>query len=146
YFDPGTSPQVVKVLEACRRSGRKVRLVLGDTDTGESWLDEYNVVGTIGRSAGSLKVPLLIGDGESGGGAILTACVLAIIDWHSGRWLFKHAAYKHPDLDIRATGNAKRPWMVSQAQQEIARFGDIGKAGAYVAFMRGETIEPRVFR
>ena len=146
YFDPGTSPQVMKVLETCRRSGRKLRLVLGDTDTGESWLDEYDVVGTIGRSAGSLKVPLLVEAGEAGGGAILTACILAVIDWHSGRWLFKHAAYKHPDLDVRATGDAKRPWMVNRAQQEIARFGDIGKAGAYVAFMRGETVEPRIFR
>ena len=98
------------------------------------------------RSTGSLKFPLLIEDGESGGSAILTACVLAVIDWRSGRWLFKHAAYKHPDLDIRTTGDVKRPWMVSRAQQEIARFGDIGKAGAHVAFMRGETIEPRVFR
>ena len=146
YFDPGTSPQVEKVLEACRRSNRKVRLVLGDTDTGESWLGEYDVVGSIGLSAGSLKVPLLVEDGESGGGAILTACVLAVIEWQSGRWLFRHAAYKHPDLDIRATGDSKRPWGVSRSRQEVARFQDIGKAGAYVAFMRGETVEPRVFR
>ena len=76
----------------------------------------------------------------------MTAWVLAVIDWESGRWLFRHTAYKHPDLDIRAAGDAKRPWMVSRSQQEIARFGDIGKAGAYVAFMRGETVEPRVFR
>lgn len=146
YFDPGTSPELAKVLEGCRKSNRKVRLVLGDADTGEAWLDEYDVVGTIGRSAGSLKVPLLIEDGESGGSAILTACVLAVIDWQSGRWLFRHAAHKHLDLDIRATGDAARPWVVSRSQQAVARFQDIGKAGAYVAFMRGETVEPRVFR
>ena len=146
YFDPGTSLELAKVLEACRMSHRKVRLVLGDTSTGDAWLDEHDVVGTIGRSAGLLKVPLLIEDDESGGGAILTACVLAVIDWESGRWLFRHAAYNLPDLDIRATGDAKRPWLVSRSQQAVARFGDIGKAGAYVAFMRGETVEPRVFR
>ena len=146
YFDPGTSLELAKVLEACRKSNRKVRLVLGDTGTGQSWLDEYDVVGTIGRSGGSLKVPLLIEDDESGGGAISTACVLAVIAWESGRWLFRHTAYKHPDLDVCATGDAKRPWLVSRSQQEIARFGDIGKAGAYVAFMRGETVEPRIFR
>ena len=146
YFDPGTAPELAGVLEGCRKSNRKVRLVLGDPDTGEAWLDEYDVVGTIGRSAGSLKVPLLIEDGESGGGAVLTACVLAVIDWQSGRWLFRHAAYKHLDLDIRATGDAARPWVVSRSQQAVACFQDIGKAGAYVAFMRGETVEPRVFR
>lgn len=146
YFDPGTSPELAGVLEGCRKSNRKVRLVLGDANTGEAWLDEYDVVGTIGRSVGSLKVPLLVEAGESGGGAILTACVLAVIEWDSGRWLFRHAAYKHPDLDIRATADAARPWVVSRSQQAVARFQDIGKAGAYVAFMRGETIEPRVFR
>lgn len=146
YFDPCTSLELAKVLEGCRKSKRKVRLVLGDTATGEVWLDEYDVVGTIGRSAGSLKMPLLIEDWESGGGAILTACVLAVIDWQSGRWLFRHTAHKHPDLDIRATGDVTRPWGVSRSQQAVARFQDIGKAGAYVAFMRGETVEPRVFR
>ena len=145
YFDPGTSSEVAEVLEVCRKSGKKVRLVLGDTHTGESWLDEHDVVGTIGRSCGSLKVPLLVEDGESGGGAILTACVLALVEWHSGRWLFRHAAYKHPALDIRATADPARPWVVGRSGQEVARFRDIGQAGAYVAFMRGETVEPRVF-
>lgn len=39
YFDPGTDPKAARVLEACRRDGRKLRLILGDTRTGESWLD-----------------------------------------------------------------------------------------------------------
>ncbi len=57
YFDPGTDPRLARVLETCRRDGRKVRLVLGDTGTGASWLDEFDVVGTVGRSTGLLKVP-----------------------------------------------------------------------------------------
>ncbi len=146
YFDPGTAPELARTLESCRKAGNKVRLVLGDTTTGESWLDEYDVVGTIGRSTGSLKVPLLIEDGEYGGGAILTACVLCIIDWRSGRTRYRHPAYQAPDLGIKPTDDAVDPWAVLLHDKEIARFKDIGKAGAYLAFMRGETVEPKIFR
>lgn len=146
YFDPGTPPEVAKVLESCRQAGNKVRLVLGDPMTGESWLDEYDVVGTIGRSTGSLKVPLLVEDGEDGGGAILTACVLCVIDWKSGRTRYRHPAYQAPELGIRPTDDAAHPWAVLHRDQEVARFRDIGKAGAYLAFMRDEPVEPKIFR
>lgn len=63
YFDPGTNAKAAKVLESCRICGRKIRLILGDTATGEPWLDEHDVVGRIGRSMGTLKVPLLIQPG-----------------------------------------------------------------------------------
>ncbi len=146
YFDPGTAPEVARVLESCRTAGDKVRLVLGDTTTGESWLDEYDVVGTIGRSTGSLKVPLLVEEGEHGGGAILSACVLCIIDWRTGNTRYRHPTYQAPDLGIKPTDDAAHPWAVLLHDKEVARFEDIGKAGAYLAFMRGETVEPRIFR
>ena len=69
YFDPGTDAQAAKVLESCRRRERKVRLVLGDTRSGEPWLEEHDVVGRIGRSTGTLKVPLLIEAGDHGSSA-----------------------------------------------------------------------------
>ena len=51
-----------------------------------------------------------------------------------------------PDLRLVPTGDDSHPWGVEHQRDELARFGDIGKASAYLAFMRGETIEPRVFR
>lgn len=146
YFDPGTDPEAATVLESRRRTCGKVRLVLGDTHTGEPWLNEYYVVGKIGRSSGSLKVPLLVEVGESGGGAILTACVLNIIDWKSGRTLYRHPAYREPDLSLQPSDTPERPWAVIHLNEVIARFKDMGKACAYIAFMRGETIEPRIFQ
>lgn len=146
YFDPHTEPEVARVLESCRRTGNKVRLILGNTMTGQTWFDEFDVVGRIGRSTGWRKVPLLIEDGEVGGGAILTACLLSIVDWQSGRTLFRHAAYQPPALRIAPTGDTDRPWAVQHREKDLARFQDIGKAGAHLAFMRGETIEPRVFQ
>ncbi len=146
YFDPGTDPKAARVLERCRDEGARVRLILGNTATGQSWLDQYDVVGWIGRSMGPLKVPLLIESGADSGTAILTACLLAIVDWGSGKFLFRHPAFHAPDLLIRRGDDAERPWEVLHDDKTVARFQDIGKAGAYVAFMRGETVEPRIFQ
>ena len=146
YFDPGTDAQVAKVLESSRTRERKVRLVLGDTRSGEPWLEEHDVVGRIGRSTGTLKVPLLIEAGEHGGSAILCACLLAIVDWTSGDFLYRHDAYREADLTIKPSANAERPWDVLRHEEIVASFRDIGQAGAYLAFMRGATIEPHIFR
>ena len=146
YFDPGTDAKAAKVLESCRTGERKVRLILGDTRTGEPWLEEHDVVGRIGRSIGTLKVPLLIEPGEHGGCAILCACLLAIVDWQSGDFLYRHAAYREADLSIKPSADAERPWDVLRRDEVVASFRDIGQAGAYLAFMRGAMIEPRVFR
>ena len=146
YFDPGTDPRLARVLESCRRDGRKVRLVLGDTGTGASSLDEFDVVGTIGRSTGILKVPLLVEPGEAGGTAILCAHVLALMDWDTGLPLCRHDRWQPPELRIRASDDDQRPWAVVLHEQPVANFDDIGKVGAYLAFMRGASVEPRVFR
>ena len=146
YFDPGTDTSAAKVLESCRTHERKIRLILGDTLTGEPWLEEHDVVGRIGRSIGTLKVPLLIEPGEHGGSAILCACILAIVDWASGNFLYRHDAYREAELSIKPSADAERPWDVLRHEEVVASFRDIGQAGAYLAFMRGATIEPRVFR
>ncbi|RTL56522.1 MAG: hypothetical protein EKK46_04780 [Rhodocyclaceae bacterium] len=146
YFNPGTDAKTAKVLESCRTHGQKIRLILGDTATGEPWLDEHDVVGRIGRSMGTLKVPLLVEPSEHGDSAILCSGILAIIDWASGDFLYRHASYREANLNIRPSGNVERPWDVFRREEVVASFGDIGKAGAYIAFMRGVTIEPRVFQ
>lgn len=146
YFDPGTDPRAARILERCRSDDAKVRLILGSTVTGEAWLDQHDVVGRIGRSTGILKVPLLIEPGADGGSAILTACLLAIVAWDSGTFLYRHCAYRTPELSIQRHDDPQRPWAVLHCGAITACFPDIGKAGAYVAFMCGETIEPRIFR
>lgn len=147
YFDPGTDPKAARALESCRREGRKVRLVLGDTATGRCWLNEHDMVGRIGRSTGTMKVPLLVELGEDGGVAILTDCLLRLIDWKSGRDLYRNPAYRVPGLAIqRAPESTDLPWQVLHDGIVVACFSDIGKAGGYLAFMCGETVEPRIFQ
>ncbi|CAM3996056.1 hypothetical protein [Paracidovorax anthurii] len=147
YFDPGTDPNAARALESCRRNRRKVRLVQGDTATGRCWLDEHDVVGRIGRSTGTLRVPLLIEADAESGAAILTSCLLRLIDWESGRDLYRHPACRVPDLSIRrAPEPTDLPWQVLHDASVEACFADIGKAGAYLAFMCGECVEPRLFQ
>ena len=147
YFDPGTDPKVARVLTNCHRDGCVVRLMLGNIGTGRCWLSEYDVVGRIGRSTGMLKVPLLVEAGADGGLIIPTDCLLRVIDWRSGKDLYRHRAYQAPNLAIRRTADdAERPWQVLHEGTVAAQFADIGKAGAYVAFMCGEVVEPRVFQ
>ncbi|AWI53488.1 MAG: hypothetical protein KGI91_13240 [Burkholderiales bacterium] len=145
YFAPGTDPRAAKVLESYRRTGEKIRLILGDLATGEPWLDEHGVVGRIGRSGGMLKIPLLVEPGQSGGGAILTDCILCLVDWQTGNTPYRHPAYREANLSLSPNESPNLPWAVRRGSDAIACFADIGKAASYLAFMRGATIEPRVF-
>lgn len=146
YFEPGTSEDAARALDESYRAKRKVRLVMGDTATGEPWLDEYDAVGTIRRSTGTLKVPLLIEEGESGGSAILTANLLHIIEWKTGKTLFRHAAYREPVLSLQKLKLSQYPWTVQYKGSLLAQFKDMGKACAYIAFMHGVSVEPRLYR
>ena len=93
-----TSMKIVRLLEHLRLTGQRVRFYWGDTKTGLDWGDTYGVAGTIGRSTGKMKVPLLIHNARSmGGGAILTHCIVRI----------RHAnkqdggdLYRHPDYHV----------------------------------------------
>ncbi|WP_425259186.1 hypothetical protein ACPOLB_27105 [Rubrivivax sp. RP6-9] len=149
-FDPGTDPRLARVLETCRRDGRKTRLVLGDTGTGASWLDEFDVIGTLSRSTGLLKVPLHVEPGDAAGTATLCAQMLALMDWLNcqriGLPLYRHQRWRPPELRICAGDDDARPWAVVLHEQPVATFDDIGTAGASLAFMRRASVEPRVFR
>jgi len=158
YFDANTAPEVAAALDTLRACHDRVRLWLGDPKTGENWLDEYDVCGTISRSMGPVKSPLLIHNARSsGGGAILTAHILAIRST-SGAWRYRHSLFKIPEFTKRPTvcdepaeqskskmGSAapmvadKYPWEVlNEARQVHARFETEAKADRWIAFMRGE--------
>ena len=80
-----------------------------------------------------------------GGGAILTDCILCLVDWQTGNTPYRHPAYREANLSLSPNECPDLPWAVRRGSDAIACFADIGKAAAYLAFMRGATIEPRVF-
>lgn len=146
YYREGVPREVVSALEAARVNGSKVRLFIGNSETGECWHDEFNVYGKVGRSMGPLKVPILIHNRRStGGGAILVDCIVRLIV--DGRERYRHPGYTVPVIrieeenaypdspwaafieDKQDKNNQPRPW---------ARFKSKLAAQRWAAFMRGE--------
>lgn len=79
YYSEGTKNEVIDILERARYRGQRVKLYYGDIETGRNWNEEHDTIGTIGRSTGKVKIPLLIATKRSTvGGAILTDCIIAI--------------------------------------------------------------------
>lgn len=109
-----TDPRVVEILENARgrgniawratgvSSGDRLCIRYGDQDTGRDWGDPP-MCGTIGRSAGTQKVPLLIKSKRSTGGeAILDHKIIRITRGakpKDGRnyVLYQHSKYHYPE-------------------------------------------------
>ncbi len=79
YYNEETSDEMIHILENIKNNRTRVRFHWGNVETGEDWGDIYDVAGTIGRSCGTVKIPLLIHNARSmGGGGILTHCIVKI--------------------------------------------------------------------
>ena len=94
YYHIKTSPEMVELLERIRKGDTRVRFHWGDTITGKDWGDSYDVTGTLGRTTGPVKVPILLHNKRSmGGGAILTQCIVKITTTQGKRVLYEHPLY-----------------------------------------------------
>lgn len=150
WFNAQT-PEVVKAtLEKARKTGDVLRLFCGNPDSGRDWGEENDVMGRVGRSGGLLKVPLLLADGEVGGGAIMDHCIVKIQRVKDGKVLYQHPNYEAPNLAIvpmrGKVPGAKKPYSHEVHRDGVlqARFTSMGAAAAYVAFMLGHSFtQPR---
>ncbi len=143
YFNDETSDKVKQCIEHCYNSNLRIRLWYGDTNTGVSWLDEYDVIGTIGRSMGRQKIPLLIKNSRSsGGGGILCHCIIRIDVIGSRRTIYEHPLFNVPTLgvypNLEEDTKTKYPFIVLKYGTIQARFKNKKAAYNYVDFMTGE--------
>ena len=100
FYHANTNDEVIRVLENSLMNNKRIRIFYGDTETGRDWMEIYDTIGTIGRSCGQNKIPLLIKNSRSyGGGAILTHCIVKItIDKEV---VYKHPKYYLPTMEIK---------------------------------------------
>lgn len=96
-----TPDPVVSVLsdyqEGRNQTDARLEIALGDTVTGRSW--GYPESGYIGRSTGSVKIPLLIPNSRSTGGfAILDHCIVRICTARGKLTLYQHPLYHEDEL------------------------------------------------
>ena len=129
-YHNSTPQQVINILENARLTHKRIRIFYGDSNTGKCWNEEYDVIGNIGRSTGSIKIPLLIHNIRSfGGGALLDHCIVKIT-------VDKKTVYKHNNFTI---GNMeiKNDTMVYCDNKNIANFKTNQQAKNYIAFLQG---------
>lgn len=158
WFDLNTPVEVRRILERYRKGDRKIRLFYGDTQTGQDWMEENDVIGTIRRSCGIFKAPLLIEEGEYSGPAILDHCIVRLMDVESGKELYRHPKYSQPEMEIRTTegvmahseppkplavmGYTHGVWVRGKSGEfeNHVNFKSYGKACQYVAFITGDSM------
>ncbi len=137
FYDPETPNEVVRAIETARTSGDRVRFWYGKD--GKNWAEEYDVIGTISRSMGPVKIPLLIHKpSDSGGGGILTDCIVKMVSTKSKRVLYQSPTFRQSEYKIIPSDLPEYTEAVTIDGELNARFKKAGQAARYVAFMTGE--------
>jgi len=79
-YSVNTSDAVINHLEHCRKNKIRIVLDLGNTETGESWNEKFDITGYVGLTRGfEARYPILVYNKRSlGGGTILTDCIIGI--------------------------------------------------------------------
>lgn len=144
-----TPQAVIDVLERALQSHRssqgepiRVRLFLGDTETGRDWCEIYDIIGQIGASTGKVSVPLLIKRSDSiAGGAILDHCIVKItIDKEV---VYQHSKYHIGELKIKEADDNKKAngytHTVYRDGENMANFKSPEKAQRYIDFITGKS-------
>ncbi len=89
-----TSWQIVAILEIARKNSIRLKICFGDTETGKDWQESFHTTGYIGRSTGTIKIPLLVHNSRSlGGPPLLDHCIVKIQESKGGKVLYQHPHY-----------------------------------------------------
>lgn len=105
FFHINTPDEVCNVLNVLLLNKKRVKIYYGDVATGEAWIEEHDTIGTIGRSTGHIKIPLLIQRVNSSGGcSILDSCIVGIrVTASEGSgFLYRHKSLATPIVTIKA--------------------------------------------
>lgn len=94
YYHIETPNEIIKILENARINKIRIRLHYGDVKTGKDWNEKYNVTGTLGRSMGPVKMPILLYNKRSiSGPAILDHCIVRIVTAEGKQKLYQVSNY-----------------------------------------------------
>jgi len=107
-----TPDSLVATLERLRNNRTRIRVYYGDRETGRDWEEQYGVLGTIGRSTGSIKIPLMIATSRSmGGGALLDNCIVKVeyANRRQGGVIWQHVKYYRENTEHPASRSYYKP-------------------------------------
>lgn len=139
-YDKNTPDEVIKILEEARKNRTRVRLFFGDVKTGKDWMEQYDIMGVISRSCGTIKIPILLRNSRSLGGiGILDYCIVKITE--DKQVLYKHPNYFLPELTIKDNSEDKSdkyPFKVMGDGVEYSQLETMKMAQRKIAFFKGE--------
>ena len=102
-----TPDSLVQILENLRNSRARVRIYLGDRNTGRDWEESSDVFGAVGRSTGRIKIPILVNNARSfGGGALLDNCIVKLeyANKKDGGVIWQHPKYHRGSYPVTRVG------------------------------------------
>lgn len=138
WLDPDTDPAVARVLNSAYNDQFRIRVWYGYTTTGRAHLEEYDVLGRVGRSTGEWKVPLLVNNARALGGPVLpTHCIVRIDRTDTRETLYKHPTFKH-GFEEYSIGQEGDHFVVRVGGARLASLDTVDGARRWVAFMTGE--------
>ena len=130
-FYEGTNQSVINILLDAIKNEYRIRIFLGDPESGTDWCETYDTMGTIGTSCGMTKVPLLIHSIRStGGDAILTDSIVKIT--RNKKVIYKHTKY---NCNIKIDGD----YIVDDNGKNVSYFctKDENKRKRFFEFLKG---------
>lgn len=140
-YTADTPEGVINALESARASGTRIRIFYGDTETGKDWGEENHIIGTVGRSTGEHKVPLLINSTRSlKGPAISADDIVKIMIVADRRVVYHHPKYHIADMNIKKffVPKDQYPYRVYRGGENIANFKTETEANHYILFILGK--------
>lgn len=134
----GTDYKVAEILEKLISEHRSTRVRLWYGENGKSWDEENDVTGRIGRSTGSIKIPILVNNSRSyGGGAILTDCIVKIVDIKTKKVLYQHPNFEQGKFEVISSDMKEYEANVNRDKETYARCRTLAGAQRLCDFMNG---------
>jgi hypothetical protein len=135
------TPEATKIaLVNGYRSNHRFRVWYGDVQSGKSWNEENDICGYIGKSSGSIKIPLLLANNRSmGGGSLMADCIVKIYNITLEKVVYVHPTFNQPKFE--AIPNSDMESFAANVLQDgdiYARCKSFQKAVNLARFMNGE--------
>ena len=134
FYHDDTPDEVIAILDRAMRARPRPRLRFFFGSEGRCWNEENDVLGMVGRSTGTQKIPLLVYNARSlGGGSILTDRIIRIDD-APGHTIYEKPGYRFDtfvSIGIGFVYNETREKLYARCKSE-----DAGRRLA--AFMNGK--------
>lgn len=102
YYYQDTPDDLIRELEKLQHSRIKIKIIQGDQKTGQSWNEEHDNAGTLGRTTGPVKMLILLTNYNSRGGCIiLTDSILQLRNFKTGHIFYQHPKFKPSTVEIK---------------------------------------------